>query len=333
MTDSIITSEVDFDAPGKQTGYLRLPHSTHRSAYGWIPIPVACVANGDGPTALLLAGNHGEEYEGQVILSNLIRDLAPDDVAGRIIILPMANFPAAAAGRRTSPIDDGNLNRRFPGDPTGGVTDVIAHFIEEVLAPRADILFDLHSGGSSLTYLPTAFLAAPPDDTQRTDRRALLQAFGLPFGLFYESDPTTTFSSGAAARKGLTSVMTELGGGGAVTPSVLRLAEDGLKRALALLGVYRGPTPPPADGPPARILDEDTEQLVYADEPGLFEPLVELGDEVEPGASAARIHHVETPGRPPTEVAFEAGGLVLCKRVPARVERGDCLFHTAAVAG
>jgi predicted deacylase len=42
----------------------------HRSAYGWIPIPVACVKNGAGPRILLMAGNHGDEYEGQVALGS-----------------------------------------------------------------------------------------------------------------------------------------------------------------------------------------------------------------------------------------------------------------------
>lgn len=71
MSDSLITSEVDFDADGKQTGFLRLPHSVHRSAYGWIPIPIVMIKNGDGPTALLISGNHGDEYEGQVALTKL----------------------------------------------------------------------------------------------------------------------------------------------------------------------------------------------------------------------------------------------------------------------
>ena len=75
---SLITSEVDFDKDGRQTGFLRLPHSVHRSAYGWIPIPIISIKNGDGPTILLMAGNHGDEYEGQVALSKLCRALAPD---------------------------------------------------------------------------------------------------------------------------------------------------------------------------------------------------------------------------------------------------------------
>src|SRR6476469_1714434 len=109
-TKSRLSPEIDLDGDGKQTGFLRLPHSVHRSAYGWIPIPIAQIRNrgpnGGGPTILLMAGNHGDEYEGQVALGRLIRDLDPAEVRGRVIILPSANFrrrwPAPAL-RRSMP--------------------------------------------------------------------------------------------------------------------------------------------------------------------------------------------------------------------------------------
>ena len=157
-SQSRLASEIDFDRDGKQHGFIRLPYSVHRSAYGWIPIPVASLKNGDGPRVLLMAGNHGDEYEGQVALGKLIRSLEPADMRGRIIILPSANFPAAMAGMRTSPLDEGNLNRSFPGDPYGGPTEQIADYIESVLLPQCDFVFDFHSGGSSLTYVPSALL-------------------------------------------------------------------------------------------------------------------------------------------------------------------------------
>ena len=153
---SRITSEIDFDRDGKQVGFLRVPHSVHRSAYGWIPIPIASIRNGDGPRVLLMAGNHGDEYEGQVAHASLLRSLRPEDVRGRLIFLTSANFPAADAGMRTSPIDEGNLNRSFPGDNDGGITAQIAWYIEHVLLPQCDYVFDLHSGGSSLEYVAHA---------------------------------------------------------------------------------------------------------------------------------------------------------------------------------
>src|SRR5262245_66398964 len=44
-------------------------------------------------------GNHGDEWEGQIGLGNLIRALEPRDIKGRLVILPSANFPAAMEGR------------------------------------------------------------------------------------------------------------------------------------------------------------------------------------------------------------------------------------------
>ena len=49
FTRSRIDPEVDFDREGKQQGFLRIPHSVHRSAYGWLPMPVVSIRNGEGP--------------------------------------------------------------------------------------------------------------------------------------------------------------------------------------------------------------------------------------------------------------------------------------------
>src|SRR5271167_4572408 len=106
---SKITAEIDLERDGKQTGFLRLPHSVHRSAYGFLAIPIVSIRNGAGPRVLLMAGTHGDEYEGQVALTKLVRALSPDAITGQVIIIPMLNFPAAQAGMRTSPVDDGNL--------------------------------------------------------------------------------------------------------------------------------------------------------------------------------------------------------------------------------
>ena len=104
----------DHEADGKQRLLLAFASPVHRSAYGWIPIPIVQIKNGVGPTLLLMAGNHGDEYEGQVAVTRLAKELNPEMIRGRVILLPMANFPAAKAGHRTSPIDNGNLNRSFP---------------------------------------------------------------------------------------------------------------------------------------------------------------------------------------------------------------------------
>ncbi|MBW6401914.1 succinylglutamate desuccinylase/aspartoacylase family protein [Roseomonas sp. HJA6] len=334
MAKSRLVPEVDFTKDGKQTGFIRLFHSTHDSAYGFIPIPIVVVKNGDGPTAFFSSGNHGDEYEGQIAVTNLIKWLQPEMIRGRVILLPMANFPAALAGRRVSPIDDVNMNRIFPGDADGTVTRQIAHFIDSELIPLADLVIDLHSGGSSLNYIPTALAKQSDDPALYQKQLDALRAFGAPFtyiqgGRQQGQGADQTLGAGAE-RRGAIALGTELGGAGAVNASGLAIAERGLRNLLVHLGILGREhwVEPPV---PTRFLDvRGPEMYIYAPENGVFEPLVELGDTVTPGTPAARIHFPETPWLPPVEIAFKAAGIVMCKRIPARTKRGDCLFHLAA---
>jgi predicted deacylase len=333
MTDTSsrnpIHCEIDLDADGKHAGYLRLPYSVHRSAYGWLPIPIASIRNGDGPVALVMAGNHGDEYEGQIVVSQLIREIEPDMIKGQLILLPMANFPAADAGLRVSPLDGGNLNRSFPGDPAGTPTATIAHFIEHTLLSRAQYLVDLHSGGSSLLYHGGNMLATDPLDADEAARlNALLAAFGLPHALLRAPNPA--HSASAARRQGAISIVTELGGAGMVDPSLIRMARQGLLHYLGFIGLLHGPLVPSAPPAVVRFMRVDGDRhYVYAYERGLYEPLVELGECVRAGQPAAWIHFPDTPLREPVLHRFNGDGEVVCKRVPAQVQRGDCLFQLA----
>ena len=320
---SLISTKIDFDKDGIQHGYLELLHSVHRSAYGYIPIPIASMKNGDGPTVLLMAGNHGDEYEGQVILSNLIRTMPLDQIRGQLIILPMANFPAAEAGTRTSPLDQGNLNRSFPGVDTGTPTQQIAHYIEHTLLERADFLFDLHSGGSSLLYEPTLLISLNDDDPHLALKKKIIKDFGLRLLLLTEKNEYGGFSSAAAIRKDVCCVLTELGGSGALTKGLVKLAGDGLLRSLHHIGVITQ-SPAPIDVAQRTFAEEGS---LFASEPGVYEPLADPGEDIRKGQPAALIHQTETPGRAPIELFFENDGVILAKRQGARVMRGDCLFH------
>ncbi|MFZ4533955.1 MAG: hypothetical protein ACOYOJ_19355, partial [Alsobacter sp.] len=95
---------IDLDAPGKRIGHLRLSWSDDVHAYGVIPVPIAVIKGGSGPSALVTAGVHGDEYEGLVIARRLVAELDPAEVPGRIIVMPGVNWPAVEARARTSPI-------------------------------------------------------------------------------------------------------------------------------------------------------------------------------------------------------------------------------------
>ena len=172
-------------------------------------------------------------------------------------------------------------------------------------------------------------MVAHQDDAAATDKvLGLIRAFGAPLGLVTSSIPGTgrTFSA-ASYRQDVINMTAEIGGGGYVTSQSVATAEYGMRRVLAHVGLLQMPT---AAFSPTRIAEVGGDDYyVYATENGLFEPLVELGDQVMAGQPAARIHFHDTPWREPTTVDFRHAGFVVCKRVPARCQRGDCLFHLA----
>jgi len=318
-------TEVDYGRDGKQVDWLHLPHSVTRSAYGMIDIPVAVVKNGEGPTALFTAGNHGDEYEGQIALCNLIRELEPGTIRGRVIMLPALNLPAVMAATRVSPIDGGNLNRAFPGSPDGTVTQQIAHYVDSVLFPMADLFHDLHSGGASLAYMPFASTHEGPDPTINARGMAALSAFGAPVSLHWRQGADPRFSAGAAMRRGVAALGGEFGGGGSLNRAGLAFCEEGLIRLLRHLGIIAGGPPEPR---PTRLFEvPDQACFVYAPDGGVFEPATAIGDTVRKGDLCGRIHYVDDPARPPTPCFFRREGVVVCQRHPARCERGDCLAH------
>ncbi|KAB2851333.1 MAG: deacylase [Hyphomicrobiaceae bacterium] len=327
MSKSRIRCEIDLDKPGLQKGYLRLFHSTHASAYGFIPIPIMTAANGNGPTVLVTAAVHGDEYEGQIAVMKLFRHLDAKAVSGRIIALSATNLPAALAGRRVSPLDDLNLNRCFPGSPDGRPTDQIAHYVESELLPRADFAIDLHSGGSSLDYVPSTLAHKPADKAELERMVALMRAFATPYAYFVSQPMGEDRTLMGGARRAKVPVLgTELGGGGSLSVERARIAAEGLVRALAHLGVLETKLPPPKVK--TKILEVAADDYyVFAPARGMFEPLADLGDHVEAGQPAGAIHSQEAPWEEPRTVNFTRGGVVLCKRHPSRTERGDCLFH------
>ncbi len=330
---SRLVCEVDFEKDGKQTGFVRLFHSVHASAYGFIPIPIVVIKNGEGPTAVFTSGNHGDEYEGQVALCDLARTLDPAKIKGRVILLPMANFAAGMAGRRTSPIDEVNLNRAFPGDPNGTVTQQIAYWIESTLLPKADFVADLHSGGSSLMYVPCALMKLSGDEKRNAAQRAMLEAFGAPINYITPGGSGTgqdNTLSGGAERLGIPAIGTELAGSGTVTRAALQVVRRGLNNLLVHAGILPESDRVEITVAPQVVTVAGPEHFVYAAESGVWEPMVELGQMVQAGQAAARIYRPETPWLPPVTMRFEAGGMVLCKRIPGRTMRGDCLFHLGA---
>ncbi|MCV9999586.1 N(2)-acetyl-L-2,4-diaminobutanoate deacetylase DoeB [Pararhizobium sp. YC-54] len=322
LRPSPISPTVDFSAEGVQHGFLRLPYSRDDSAWGSVMVPITVVKNGEGPTALLTGGNHGDEYEGPIALFDLARTLKAADVSGRVIVVPAMNYPAFAAGTRTSPIDRGNMNRSFPGKPDGTVTEKIADYFQRELLPLADIVLDFHSGGKTLDFLPFCAAHILPDKRQEARAFELVDAFSAPYSMkMLEIDAVGMYDT-AAEEMGKVFITTELGGGGTATAKSAGIAKRGVINVLRQAGIVAGK----ADTVPTQWLDmPDGNCFSFAEEGGLIEPLVDMGETVVAGQVVARIYPIGRSGALTSEVSAKMDGVLCARHFPGLVKPGDCV--------
>ena len=324
----MLFTSVDFHRPGKQQGFMQVPYSHNLGGWANVMIPITTVANGSGPTALILGGNHGDEYQGQIAALKLARELTPEMVTGRIILIPSLNFPAARAATRLSPLDGMNMNRAFPGNPEGSVTSQIAHFLTTVIFPLSDVVIDIHSGGRSMEFVPCAHMHLVSDLDQRRKMLAAMLAWNTDFAFLYADIAGSGLLPVEAENQGKLVVTTELGGGECIPASVHRIAQSGLRNVLIHVGVLRGKEQTRESlGKVPTVLTQalNREDYLLAPESGVFEVCVELGEHVQQGDTVGFIHHLERPDRLPETIVAQSNGYLVTMRAPCLTQQGDCV--------
>ena len=330
MIPPSVTPTVDYERDGVQHGFLRLPYSHDDSAWGSVMIPIAVIRNGGGPTALLTGGNHGDEYEGPLALFELARTLEPAQVSGTVIIVPAMNYPAFRTGTRTSPIDRGNLNRSFPGRPDGTVTEKIADYFQRELLLRADLVLDFHSGGRTLDFIPFCAAHVLPDKAQEKRGFEAVEAFSAPWSVkMLEIDAAGMFDT-AAEGMGKVFVTTELGGGGTARAETVRIARRGVVNVLRHAGIVAGK----AEKAPTRWLDmPSSDCFSFAEDDGMVETMIDLGEPVAAGQVVARVHGIGRTGAAPAEIRSKLTGLLAARHFPGLIKAGDCAADIAVELG
>ena len=330
MRDNPIKSTIDFAKNGIQHGYLKVPYSNNKSAWGAVMIPITQFKNGKGPTALLTGANHGDEYEGPVTLFNLTSRKNIDDIQGRVIIIPAMNYPAFLSGDRVSPIDHVNLNRAFPGKPDGTVTEIIADYFSRTLLPMTDYVLDIHSGGKTLDCLPFAASHVLNDKKQEQSCELAAKAFEAPFLLkMLELDAGGMYDSQVESM-GKVFVTTELGGGGSASPETIEIAKRGVDNFLIHAKILAGESK--SSKLPAVLLSmPDEGSFICCEHRGLVEPFVELGDVVKEGDLLATVHNIDRTATTPENYYAKRDGMVIIKHYPSIIDIGDNLMVIAKI--
>ena len=328
MRDNPIHPTVDFERDGVQHGFLKVPYSGDDSGWGAVMVPITVIKNGDGPTALLTGANHGDEYEGPIALWGMTHSLSADDISGRVIIVPAMNYPAFTAGKRTSWIDGGNMNRVFPGDPDGTITQIIADFFSRTLLPMADVVVDIHSGGKTMEFLPFGAAHILDDKSQQARCVSAVEAFNAPYTLMLLEPDAAHLYDTAAENQGKVFVSTELGGGGSASATSVHIARRGISNVLKHAGILAGDV---ERGASVNLDTMNPECFITSEHRGLIEMRHDLGAKINAGDILAVIHDTDRTGTAPVECRSKVDGIFMGRHFPCLIRPGDFLAVIATI--
>ena len=232
------------------------------------------------------------------------------------------------AGRRTSPVDGLNLNRTFPGDPRGTITQQISAYVTRGVFPLGDAFLDLHSGGSSLDILPSAIIEPTDDPGLRRRNIAAVLAFDAPLTVVIDNlgEPRTA-TAPAACRAGLVTVGTEMAGGGhGVDRRARHLPARRAQRARASRRAAAGGRLAAARRRQQSSSCPGSDAYVFATTDGVFEPFHAIGHAgVAPASRPAASTAPGTRRREPETLFYAADGIAL-RPPPARARAAGQLL-------
>jgi len=205
------------------------------------PIPII-VMNGkeDGPTLWIQGCIHGDEFAAAWAVTSLAREIDPKELKGRLILLPILNISAFRARRGSSPIDNVELYRAFPGSPSGSYTAQIAHAISKELVAIADYMIDVHSGNS--IYRCVQFASYPGGMAASAKAEEIALATGSPIVVrrneWAENEKAIMFMY--ACSQGIPSVMISVGGHRRIEPQFIQPLIESCKGVMRFIGMIPG---------------------------------------------------------------------------------------------
>jgi N-alpha-acetyl-L-2,4-diaminobutyrate deacetylase len=334
-------ADVDLESPGRRDYLVALPHD---SIWGdhLVPLTVFVGPGAEAGRGLVAFGaTHGDEYEGPIALAHLRREISLSDVLGRIVLVPVLNRPAFAAGARSSVLDDRvNLNRAFvagagEAPSLAGITHRIADFVRNRIFPLVDVVIDLHAGGEVAEFAPCTSYhpIADPDLGRRIEETA--RWFGTPLLVTYEN-ATPGLLTSQAERLGKVTVGSELGWGRSARRYGVAAARHGVLAAAIHHGYLRGTIEPighHAAGTQRIVSTVDPECVIPAPFAGHYESLVACGDDVRQGTVVGLLHDFDRLDLEPVPLEAAIDGVLVAQAWAAPVVQGQHVVVVGRLIG
>ena len=303
-------------APGERQT-VRIPVAK-RMTSGQVEIP-ACVVRGrrPGPVLFVCAALHGDEINGTAIVRELLRMPQIRRIAGTLIAVPVVNVYGFIAHNRYLP-DRRDLNRSFPGSPTGSLASRLANaFVTEVMEKSTHGI-DLHTGSLHRANLPQ--VRAMLDSKEIV---GMARAFGTPVVL--DSALREGSLRSTAHQHGIPTVVYEAGEALRFDEFAIRAGLRGVVSVMRELGMLQRTRKPPKQREPYVARGS---QWVRAPETGVLVSRVKLGARVPNGSALGAIS--DPLGEEETLIRSPIHGVLIGRANLPLCNEGDALFHIAS---
>lgn len=314
-------------SPGEsKSGYLSVPEKEGVSTF----VPVTIIhGSKKGKVLALVAGVHGYEYPPILALYRLKKKIDPRSLSGTLIMVHIANIPAFQ--KRIiyyNPFDWKNLNRVFPGNPEGTVSQRIAHVLTEEIIKKCDFLIDLHCGDGNEALIPYSYWMVSRDKKTNEISKKMVLAFGIKYIII---DNTRTQDITDSRYMGNTAVLHSKPAITTESGYLGRTDEDSVVRNIkGILNVMR--LFEMIEGEPELVSDPvwiDHYKVVYSNHSGLFYPQIEMGYYVTQGQKVGYI--TDYLGNVKEELRAPFSGIILYIINTPPISKGEPLFEVGRV--
>lgn len=238
-----------------------------------IPIQVQR-AEMDGPTLFVSAALHGDEINGTGAVRELLKDDEFSLLSGTLILIPVLNMPGFERHSRYLP-DRRDLNRAFPGSPTGTLAGRMAQEIFQTIVKKSDFGIDIHTASKRRTNYPNV-----RGDLSDPNVKRMAFAFGCEV-VMNGAGPVGAMRR-EACLAGCPTIVMEGGEVSKVEPSIVESAVRGVRNVLRELKMLGGEQ----DTPDYQLVVEKS-KWIRADHGGFLSFHVKPGDVVAKGQALA----------------------------------------------
>lgn len=282
------------------------------------PVPVL-VAHGarPGPKLCLTAAIHGDEINGIEIVRRVLHQTDPDILSGTVIGVPIVNLDGfRRASRYLS--DRRDLNRYFPGNPSGSYATRIAHSLFQNIILKCDYLVDLHTASFYRTNLPQL-----RGDLKNQSVLEFSRHFG-GMSVLHNNGAAGTLRR-AASDAGIPALTMETGGPHALEQEAINFGVRGIKNLLHNLTMYKTmrlwllPQP---------VFYQSI--WVRSTQGGIMLSKVDLNEKVKAGQLLGRV--VDPISNTSSDIISPINGTILGKALDQVVSPGFATFHIGVVA-